>query len=66
MRLTIDNARCQGHGRCYDLAPALFTDDDSGYGEVSVPDVPADGAQAQSARRAAQACPERAVLLDGV
>ncbi|EIV92268.1 ferredoxin [Frankia sp. QA3] len=64
MRLTIDNTRCQGHGRCYDLAPELFTDDDSGYGEVAVPDVPAD--RVELARRAAEACPERAVLLDGV
>ncbi|WP_235486683.1 ferredoxin, partial [Frankia sp. AvcI1] len=62
MRLTIDTARCQGHGRCYDLAPELFTDDDSGYGEVTVADVPAD--RVELARRAAEACPERAVLLD--
>ncbi len=64
MRLTIDTARCQGHGRCYDLAPELFTDDDSGYGEVTVPDVPAD--RVELARLAAESCPERAVLLDGV
>ncbi|WP_261558200.1 ferredoxin [Frankia tisae] len=64
MKLEIDTTRCQGHGRCYDLAPELFTDDDSGYGEVTVPDVPAD--RVELARRAAESCPERAVLLDGV
>ena len=26
--------RCQGHGRCYDLAPDLFGDDEEGYGQV--------------------------------
>ena len=29
----IDATRCSGHGRCYDVAPALFTDDDRGYGQ---------------------------------
>src|SRR5215831_9007711 len=34
MKLRIDSERCQGHGRCYDLAPGLFGDDDEGYGQV--------------------------------
>ena len=34
MRVQIDSERCQGHGRCYDLAPRLFGDDDEGYGKV--------------------------------
>ena len=34
MKLQIDSERCQGHGRCYDLAPGLFGDDDEGYGKV--------------------------------
>ena len=28
MRVVIDTERCTGHGRCYSLAPAVFTDDD--------------------------------------
>lgn len=31
MRLAIDVERCQGHGRCYDLAPELFAPDDAGH-----------------------------------
>ena len=53
---------CQGHGRCYDLAPALFDDDDEGYGQVL-----GDGAVApqmqDAARRAVLNCPEHAIKL---
>ena len=34
MKVQISSERCQGHGRCYDLAPSLFGDDDEGYGTV--------------------------------
>jgi ferredoxin len=60
MKVQIGSDRCQGHGRCYDLAPDLFTDDDEGYGQVlgdgSVP----PGQEAQ-ARLAASNCPEGAI-----
>ena len=63
MRVAIDSARCQGHGRCYELAPDVFTDDDSGYGSVIAADVPADlETQAQAA---VNACPERAIAVSG-
>ena len=60
MKVQIDSGRCQGHGRCYDLAPGLFGDDDEGYGQVL-----SDGAvppgQEHNARLAVANCPERAV-----
>ena len=34
MKVQINPELCQGHGRCYDLAPGLFGDDDEGYGQV--------------------------------
>ena len=62
MRVRIDPERCQGHGRCYDLAPGLFGEDDEGYGMV-----PGDGTvppgQAHDARLAVSNCPERAIEL---
>ena len=63
VRVTIDHERCTGHGRCYALAPAIFTDDDEGYGQV-VGDglVPPEAEDA--ARKAALSCPERAVLVE--
>jgi ferredoxin len=62
MRLRIDTERCTGHGRCYDLAPVLFTDDDEGYGQVAVPEP--DESQLDVARLAVNSCPERAVILE--
>ena len=61
-RLRIEAARCNGHGRCYDLAPELFTDDAGGYGTVLVDRL--DDAQLSAARLAVNSCPERAVILD--
>ncbi|MHB1517409.1 MAG: ferredoxin [Acidimicrobiales bacterium] len=34
MRIRVDPDRCQGHARCYALAPELFDVDD--YGQSSV------------------------------
>jgi ferredoxin len=53
---------CQGHGRCYDLAPALFEDDDEGYGKVLADGVVLPDME-DNARRAALNCPERAIKL---
>ena len=62
MKVQIDPALCQGHGRCYDLAPGLFGEDDEGYGQVLGPgSVPPD--KEHDARLAALNCPERAVQL---
>jgi ferredoxin len=56
---------CQGHGRCYGLAPALFDDDEEGYGQVLGDGVVPPERQ-DDARRAALNCPERAIkLIDG-
>jgi ferredoxin len=61
VRLEITDA-CTGHGRCYDLMPELFVDDDAGYGQLkddgTVPPELAD-----AARRALGICPERAIVL---
>ena len=62
MKVRIDSERCQGHGRCYDLAPDLFGDDDEGFGQVLGDGaVPAD--RERDARLAAANCPERAIDL---
>ena len=62
MKLHIDSKVCQGHGRCYDLAPELFGDDDEGYGQVLGDGVvPAE--KEHDARRAVANCPEHAIEL---
>ena len=63
MRIRLDTDRCQGHGRCYALAPDLFGCDDDGYAILLVDgDVPA--AAESKARLAADSCPEFAITVE--
>jgi ferredoxin len=62
MRITFDRDACQGHNRCYLLAPELFDVDDDGYAVLLVDgDVPAE--LAPKAQLAADNCPEYAIAL---
>ncbi|MBG0831792.1 ferredoxin [Planomonospora sp. ID67723] len=60
MKVRIDPERCHGHGRCYDLAPELFAEDDEGYGRT-VGDGAVPPGEEQAARLAVSNCPERAI-----
>lgn len=63
MRVVLDREKCQGHGRCYALAPTLFETDDEGYAVLQVDgDVPAD--LEDDARIAADNCPEYAITVE--
>jgi ferredoxin len=62
VKVRINSQLCQGHGRCYDLAPSLFGDDDEGYGLVLGDGIVPPGKE-QDARLAVANCPERAVEL---
>ena len=62
MRVLIDPERCQGHGRCYDLAPDLFGEDEDGYGVV-LHDGRVPPGREDDARLAEANCPEAAVEL---
>ena len=60
MRVRIDPERCQGHGRCYDLAPDLFGEDEDGYGTVLADGrIPPD--REDDAGLAVANCPEQAI-----
>lgn len=64
MRIRLDTEKCQGHGRCYALAPELFDADEEGYSVLEVEgDVPPE--LEEKARLAADNCPEFAIDLDG-
>jgi ferredoxin len=60
VKVQIDAERCQGHGRCYDLAPGLFGDDEEGYGQV-LGDGTVPPELERDARLAAANCPEHAI-----
>ena len=63
MKVHVDQERCQGHNRCFALAPDLFDVDDYGQShERNDGVVPPD--QEDKARLAAANCPEFAIVID--
>jgi ferredoxin len=61
-RLRINPITCEAHGLCAELLPELIRLDDWGYPILEQPEVPGD--LLKLARRAADACPTLALLLD--
>ena len=62
MRVHLDSEKCQGHNRCYALAPELFDVDDYGQAVLLVDgDVPEE--LREKARLAASNCPEFAIKV---
>jgi ferredoxin len=63
VKIRVDPEKCQGHNRCYSLAPELFDVDDYGYATAAdngaVPPELED-----KARLAAANCPEYAVVIE--
>jgi len=63
MRVTVDSEKCQGHNRCYALAPDVFDVDDYGFAtsrfEGAIPAELEDGARAAAAN-----CPEYAITIE--
>jgi ferredoxin len=63
MKVKVDPEICVGHGRCYDLAPEVFDDDnDRGHALTHGEEIPPE--LEAKARRAAANCPERAISLE--
>ena len=61
MRVSIDAERCQGHGRCFTVAPTVFGFDDLGNGVVLVTEP--NGEDVALARLAEANCPEHAITV---
>ena len=63
MRVTVASEKCQGHNRCFALAPELFDVDDYGtavvIGDGSVP-----AELEEKARLAVANCPEFAISIE--
>lgn len=62
-KVRVETERCQGHNRCYAIAPELFEVDEYGTararGDGNVPE-----ALLEKARLALKNCPEHAVRLE--
>jgi len=61
-RLRVDPIACEAHGLCAELFPEWIELDDWGYPIVD--DRPVPPAMREHARRAADACPTLALLLE--
>jgi ferredoxin len=64
VKIVLDSAKCQGHGRCYALSPTVFDSDDEGYAKLLLErgDVPPELESA--AQLAADNCPEYAITVE--
>ena len=62
MRVAVDGEKCQGHNRCYALAPELFDVDDYGQ-SVVIGDGTVPPELVEKARLAVANCPEYAISI---
>jgi ferredoxin len=61
MHVSIDSAKCQGHGRCAIIAADVFDVDDLGKGTVMLDPCPEEFRA--EAEEAAFSCPESAITV---
>ncbi|NNN00396.1 MAG: ferredoxin [Acidimicrobiaceae bacterium] len=63
MKVVIDRELCQGHGRCFSIAPSIFDFDELGNGVV-IGDGSLDENTVEMARLAQANCPEHAIFIE--
>lgn len=63
MRVSVNTELCQGHNRCYAIAPELFDVDDYGTAVV-IGDGTVSPELEDKARLAVANCPEYAITID--
>lgn len=63
MRVVLDPQRCQGHNRCYLVAPELFEPDDFGYALLKL-EGPVPTHLQEQALLAVANCPEFAIRVE--
>jgi ferredoxin len=63
VKVTINAEKCQGHGRCFSIAPNLFDCDDLGNGFV-IGDGTLSADTIEIARLCQANCPEHAIDIE--
>jgi len=63
MRITVDETLCSGHGRCYSLAPNVFSPDDDGFSLNRGQVIEVAPENEASALAGIAACPEGAIKI---
>lgn len=62
MRVKLDRSLCVGHGRCYELAPDVYAEDERGHCLVRRETIAPE--HESQARLGAGNCPERALQIE--
>jgi ferredoxin len=63
-RVKVDSEKCQGHNRCYAMAPGMFKVDDLGYATPRGDGELKNEKDIDLAERAVANCPERAISIE--
>jgi ferredoxin len=61
-RVHVDLDRCTGHGRCYEIAPEIFDEDEAGCCLLRASELAPE--LVEQARRAEGNCPEGAIRVE--
>lgn len=61
MKIKVHHEKCQGHARCWAMAPAIFELDDEGY--ITPGDIDVREEDERIAWKGAKSCPERALEI---
>jgi ferredoxin len=61
VKVSVDARTCQGHARCWEICPEVFSLDDDGYSQARTDEVPP--ALQDEVREAVANCPERAISI---
>lgn len=62
MRIIVHRDKCQGHARCWSMAPHIFDLDDEGY--IMPDDIVVPEGEERNAWKGAKSCPERALEIE--
>jgi ferredoxin len=63
-KVKVDSEKCQGHNRCYAMAPGMFKVDDLGYATPRGDGELKNEKDIDLAERAVANCPERAISIE--
>jgi ferredoxin len=64
VEIVVDHRACQGHGRCYDIAPEVFGADDDGHVVLLAAGGRVSADAGERAVLAVRNCPERALSVE--
>jgi ferredoxin len=62
VKVRVDPSHCVGHGRCYELAPEVFDEDERGHCRILHPEIAPE--LEERARLGETNCPERAISVE--